>query len=213
MKHQLIFLGSPGAGKGTMAQKLAQHLSIPHISTGDIFRANIKNKTDLGLQVEAITAGGALVPDSLTIALVEDRLQEADAQMGYILDGFPRTLVQAQALSTFANISMAINFEIAQDLVIARLSGRLTCPNCNQSYHKTGLPPKQQGICDACGHALLTRKDDTIQAISHRLDVYQKETAPLIGYYQERNLLQNLNSAQEMSVVFDQLLALIAATK
>ncbi|NIZ40590.1 adenylate kinase [Entomospira entomophila] len=206
MAYKLIFLGSPGAGKGTIAQKLAEHLQVPHISTGDIFRSNIKNRTPLGLQVESITASGALVPDELTIALVQDRLQQADAKQGYILDGFPRTIAQAKALDDLASIDIAVNFVVPQEVVIARLSGRLTCSNCGRGYHKIDFPPKTPDTCDICGHALMTRKDDTMEAIQHRLAVYEKETAPLIQYYQDKNILANLNSNQNLENVFTELL-------
>ncbi|NIZ46913.1 adenylate kinase [Entomospira nematocerorum] len=206
MAYKLIFLGSPGAGKGTIAQKLAEHLQIPHISTGDIFRSNIKNRTPLGLQVESITSSGALVPDELTIALVQDRLQQHDASTGYILDGFPRTIPQAVALDNLASIDIAINFVVPQEVVIARLSGRLTCSGCGRGYHKIDFPPKTPNVCDICGNALITRKDDTMEAIQYRLTVYEKETAPLIQYYQEKHILANLNSNQNLENVFMELL-------
>ncbi|NIZ18594.1 adenylate kinase [Entomospira culicis] len=212
MKHKLIFLGSPGAGKGTMAQRLAVHMGIPHISTGDIFRENIKNETPLGNEVKSILSSGALVPDALTIALVADRLGREDAHHGYILDGFPRTLAQADALATISTIDQAINFVVPQTVIIARLSGRLVCPHCNASFHKNDFPPQKEGICDHCGHALIVRKDDQPEAIKHRLTVYASETQPLIEYYKNKQLLTDLDSSQDMDKVFDDLLTLLAHT-
>lgn len=205
MRHRLVFLGSPGAGKGTIAQKLAIYLNIPHISTGDIFRENIKNVTQLGQQVESILASGALVPDELTIALIKERLLQKDTSKGFILDGFPRTIAQAEALNTLSDVSMVVNFVVNQHVVINRLSGRLTCPKCQRSYHKINFPPQKEHICDICGSNLITRKDDTIEAIKHRLTVYQTTNAPLIDYYRKKNLLVDLDSSQDIEHVFQSL--------
>ena len=199
----LIFLGPPGAGKGTTAVDLKERLSIPHISTGDLFRNNIKNKTKLGVKVSQIIEAGDLVPDELTIAMVKQRLMESDAQNGYILDGFPRTIAQAEALTEFATIDYVINLEISDEIIIKRLSGRLVCRKCGYGHHKTFIPPTIEGICDKCGGELYTRKDDQIGAITNRLNVYKKSTQPLINYFIEKKLLTNFNSEKAASEVTD----------
>ena len=190
----LIFLGPPGAGKGTAAAKVAGSCKIPHISTGDLFRAAIKNETELGIQVKTITEQGNLVPDELTVSLVKERLQEGDTKNGFILDGFPRTIPQAEALARIARIDRAVNFELSEVEVIERLSGRRVCRSCGTGYHIRFMPPKQDGICDACGGELYTRKDDTVDSIKNRLAVYAQQTEPLIEFYQQRGLLVTVNA-------------------
>ncbi|MGL4986922.1 MAG: adenylate kinase [Treponemataceae bacterium] len=196
-----IFLGPPGAGKGTLAAKIAVEYAIPHISTGDIFRKAIKDQTPLGIQVKAIIDSGSLVSDDITTALVKDRLEQSDAQKGYILDGFPRTKPQAQALEEFAKIDCAVNFEISNEAVVERLSGRRVCKSCGQNFHVTFLPPKKEGFCDACEGELFTRDDDKAQAIMHRLDVYREQTQPLIEFYQNKNLLVNIDAKPATDVI------------
>ncbi|GAB6091122.1 adenylate kinase [Spirochaeta dissipatitropha] len=206
---RLMFLGPPGAGKGTMAGKLAQELKIVHISTGDIFRAAIRNETELGKKVKGILAAGDLVPDELTIALVEERLQEPDTKNGYILDGFPRTIAQADALSGFADLDAVINFTINDEEVVRRLSGRRVAPGSGRIYHIEFDPPKVEGKDDETGEDLVTREDDQKEAILHRLEVYRKKTQPLIDYYREKKSLQNLDASPAPQKVFQNLLELI----
>jgi adenylate kinase len=191
----LIFLGAPGAGKGTLATQLSKEYDIPQISTGDIFRSAVKEGSDLGRTVQGIMEKGDLVPDALTIELVKERLIQKDAQNGYILDGFPRTIAQADALSSFQKIDMVINFKIGDDVVIRRLSGRRVCRSCAAIFHVENMPPKVEGKCDECGGELYTRDDDTIESIKNRLRVYKDQTEPLIEYYRDKGLLRDINSS------------------
>ncbi len=183
-----IFLGPPGAGKGTLAFEVSKLYKIPHISTGDIFRTAIKNQTELGKKVKSVIDSGALVSDDLTIALVKERLDKDDTKNGFILDGFPRTIAQADALQKIEKIDYVINFNISDEDVIKRLSGRRICSSCGQSFHIDFIKPKKEGICDSCGSGLITRPDDMIDSIKKRLETYRKETAPLIDYYSEKNM-------------------------
>lgn len=199
-----IFLGPPGAGKGTLAAKVAVEYGIPHISTGDIFRAAIKNQTPLGVKVKAIIDSGALVSDDLTIELVKDRLSQEDVAKGFILDGFPRTIPQAEALEGIATVDAVVNFDIADQAVVERLSGRRVCRGCGQNFHATFMPPTKDGICDACGAELYTRDDDQVEAISHRLEVYRQQTAPLIDFYRTRDKIVDIDARPATEVVLDQ---------
>jgi adenylate kinase len=205
----LIFLGPPGAGKGTMAFRAKEHFKIPHISTGDLFRAAIKNETDLGKQVKSILDAGNLVPDELTTSIVKERLQQPDASNGFILDGFPRTLYQAKALKEFSAIDSVVNFTITEDEVIRRLSGRRVCKSCGESYHIEFIPPSKEGICDKCGGELYTRADDQIDAIKNRLSVYGESTEPLISFYKNEGSLVNVDSSQHPDKVFEDLKAIL----
>ncbi len=198
----LIFLGPPGAGKGTMAVKVAEAAAIPHISTGDIFRANIKNKTNLGKKVKAILDSGDLVPDSLTIELVRDRLAREDTKDGFILDGFPRTIPQADALSEMVAIDHAINFVLPDHEVIKRLSGRRIHPASGRTYHVLFNPPMAADKDDVTGEELIQREDDREESIATRLEVYQKQTAPLVEYYRSRDLLIDVDAAPAPEEVF-----------
>ncbi len=198
----LVFLGPPGAGKGTMAVRVAEHFGIPHISTGDIFRANIKGQTELGKKVKAILDAGNLVPDELTIDLVKDRLAKPDAQGGYILDGFPRTIPQADALAGFSTVAKALNFVLVDEEVVKRLSGRRVHPGSGRTYHVLFSPPKVADVDDVTGEPLVIRPDDQEDAIRNRLEVYRKQTEPLIEYYQSRNLLVDIDSAPAPDAVF-----------
>jgi adenylate kinase len=206
---KLIFLGPPGAGKGTMAVRLADHLGIPHISTGDIFRYNIKNETDLGKQVKAILDSGELVPDELTINLVKDRLQHDDTKKGFILDGFPRTIPQAEALSEFTRIDAAINFSLADEEIVKRLSGRRVHPGSGRTYHVIFSPPKVKGKDDVTGEDLVIRPDDEEDAIRNRLEVYKRQTQPLIEFYEKRDLLTTIDASPKPDQVFEELTSVI----
>jgi adenylate kinase len=192
----LIFLGAPGAGKGTLATLLSKEYRIPQISTGDLFRAAVKEGSELGRQVRGIMEKGELVPDSLTVELVKERLSKPDARGGYILDGFPRTVAQADALAEFQKIDAVINFSISDELVIRRLSGRRVCRSCGAIYHIENLPPKVEGTCDRCGGELYIRDDDKIDSIKNRLRVYKEQTEPLIAYYRDRAVLREIDSSK-----------------
>ncbi|MBN1835761.1 MAG: adenylate kinase [Spirochaetales bacterium] len=194
----LIFLGAPGAGKGTLAGAVSRKLQVPQISTGDIFREAVKNQTELGSRVKGIMERGELVPDELTVELVRERLSRPDTRNGYILDGFPRTIPQADALSGFQNLDAVINFRIDDEVVVRRLSGRRVCRSCGAIYHVDNLPPKVENVCDACGGELYIRDDDKIEAIRKRLEVYRQQTEPLIAYYRERGLLHDIDSSQSV---------------
>lgn len=210
MLKKLVFLGCPGAGKGTVSAKLTKSISIVHISTGDIFRYNIKNKTELGLKVEAVLASGGLVDDELTNALVKDRLSQSDTENGFILDGYPRTIAQAEALKTFAKIDGVINFVLDEDEAIKRLSGRLTCGECGAGYHSVNKKSKVNGVCDVCSGSLVVRKDDTMEAISTRLKVYHENTAPLINYYTQNGLIKNIDAMQSPEKTMQEVLQVIS---
>jgi adenylate kinase len=192
----LIFLGAPGAGKGTLATLLSKEYRIPQISTGDLFRAAVKEGSELGRQVRGIMEKGELVPDSLTVELVKERLSKPDARGGYILDGFPRTVAQADALAEFQKIDAVINFSISDELVIRRLSGRRVCRSCGAIYHVENMPPKVEGTCDRCGGELYIRDDDKIDSIKNRLRVYKEQTEPLIAYYRDRAVLREIDSSK-----------------
>jgi len=192
---KLVFLGPPGAGKGTLAALAKDAFGVVHISTGDIFRANIRNGTPLGLKVKAILDSGGLVPDETTIEIVQDRLRQSDAQPGYILDGFPRTVPQAEALAKFDTLDAVVNFELADAAIVRRLSGRRVCQNCGTGYHVASMPPKKEGVCDKCGGTLVQRKDDEPASIEERLRVYAANTQPLIDWYESKGLLKSIDAS------------------
>ena len=200
MLKNLLFLGSPGAGKGSVAAR-AKSLGFTHISTGDIFRENIKNGTGLGLQVQAILASGGLVSDELTNELVKERFKEDDVKNGFILDGYPRTIAQAKSLEDMINIEVVINFEINKESVVTRLQGRRTCRACGAIYNVANLPAS--GKCD-CSGELFTRPDDEVEAIERRLAVYNEKTAPLIEYYKEQGKLRSINAEKLPDEVFEE---------
>jgi adenylate kinase len=191
---KLIFLGPPGAGKGTLAAKAVEILKVPHISTGNIFRAAIAAKSPLGLKVKEILDSGKLVDDETTTGLVRERLARDDARTGYILDGFPRTIPQAEALSGFSAVDKVLNFDIPDSGVVERLSGRRTCKKCGVNFHILFNKPEREGICDACGGELYTRDDDKAEAIRKRLQVYRDQTAPLIEFYRRKGLLIDVDA-------------------
>ena len=204
---KLVFLGPPGAGKGTSASRLSAHLGIPHISTGDIIRAAIRNQTGLGVKVKSIVEKGDLVPDDLTIELVKDRLAQKDAEKGFILDGFPRTVAQADALEHIAAPDRVINFVLDDDEIIKRLSGRRIHKPSGRTYHVLFSPPKVEGRDDVTGEALITRPDDEPDAISHSLEVYRSQTQPLIEYYRKKGAMIDLDTHPAPEKVFAQLCA------
>jgi len=199
-----IFLGPPGAGKGSLAVKVAEDYKIPHISTGDIFRANIKNQTELGKKVKAIIDSGSLVSDEMTFELVKDRLSQSDCANGYILDGFPRTIPQAEMLSGLVKDLAVVNFEIADEAVIKRLSTRRVCKGCGANYNILTLPPKKEGVCDSCGGELYQRDDDKQESILHRMEVYREQTEPLINFYKEKGKIYNFDSAIETAQLLEE---------
>ncbi len=211
---RLIMLGAPGAGKGTQAARVAAELKIPHISTGDIFRANIKNGTELGKKAKAFMDAGKLVPDELTCDLVADRLAQADCAGGFILDGFPRTIPQAEALDKVVaelgtKIDYAVNIDVPDEAIIERMSGRRACLSCGATYHVVYNPPKTEGICDTCGQPLVLREDDKPETVQTRLSVYHEQTQPLIEYYGAKNALVSVDGTKPMDEVFADILKVI----
>ena len=209
----LVFLGPPGAGKGTIAKVAKEALGVPHISTGDLFRANIKNETELGKRVKEILASGGLVPDEITIKMVENRLSESDCEKGYILDGFPRTIPQAEALSKMSNVEGVINFVLSEEEIIKRLSGRRMCPSTGRTYHIRFNPPKVEGLDDDTGEPLIQRDDDKPEAIRHRLELYNEATAPLIDYYKAKDVVLDLICTNDPKETEDNFFALIKDRK
>lgn len=200
-------LGAPGAGKGTQAKMIAEKYSIPHISTGDIFRSNIKNGTELGKKAKAYMDQGLLVPDELTCDLVVDRINQDDCKKGYILDGFPRTIPQAKALTAAlekrnTSIDYAIDVEVPDENIVNRMGGRRACIGCGATYHVTYNPPKTENVCDACGEALILREDDKPETVQKRLTVYHEQTQPLIDYYKEAGVLKVIDGTVDMKDVF-----------
>lgn len=203
-----VLLGPPGAGKGTQAVRLVEKYEIPHISTGDIFRKNIKEGTELGKKAQEYMNAGALVPDELVVDLVKDRLQQDDCKNGFLLDGFPRTIFQAEKLDEFlseSNLKMdiVINLKVEKAALIKRLTGRRVCKDCGASYHIVNIPPKKEGVCDICGGELIQRKDDNIETVENRINVYEEQTAPLIGYYKEAGSLVDFDGEASLDEVFD----------
>lgn len=203
-----VLLGPPGAGKGTQAVRLVEKYEIPHISTGDIFRKNIKEGTELGKKAQEYMNAGALVPDELVVDLVKDRLQQDDCKNGFLLDGFPRTIFQAEKLDEFlseSNLKMdiVINLKVEKEALIKRLTGRRVCKDCGASYHIVNIPPKKEGVCDICGGELIQRKDDNFETVENRINVYEEQTAPLIGYYKEAGSLVDFDGEASLDEVFD----------
>ena len=213
---KIIMLGAPGAGKGTQAKQIAAKYSIPHISTGDIFRANIKNGTELGKKAKEYMDQGLLVPDELTCDLVMDRIAQDDAKNGFVLDGFPRTIPQAEALDAALtkigqSMDYAIDVDVPDENIINRMSGRRACLNCGATYHIVSIPPKKEGICDTCGNELVLREDDKPETVKKRLDVYHDQTQPLIDYYKGKGILKSVSGTQPMEKVFEDITAILGA--
>ena len=204
---KLVLLGPPGAGKGTQAARLEDYYDIPHISTGDIFRKAIKEETELGQRAKEYLDEGKLVPDEVTNGIVKERLAESDCKDGFILDGFPRTINQAEALSQILNdlnykLDAAVNIEVSDDEVIKRLSGRRVCSDCGATYHVDVNPPQEEGSCDKCGGELYQRDDDTPETIKERLEVYYDKTAAVVDYYKDKDLVVTINGQQGLDEVF-----------
>lgn len=213
---KIIMLGAPGAGKGTQAKMIADKYTVPHISTGDIFRANIKEGTELGKKAKEYMDKGALVPDELTCDLVMDRIQQDDCKNGFVLDGFPRTIPQAEALTVALEkinqtMDFAIDIEVPDENIINRMGGRRACTGCGATYHIINIPPKKEGICDRCGETLVLRDDDKPETVKKRLEVYHDQTQPLIDYYKGQNILHEVDGTMEMSDVFAAITALLGA--
>lgn len=215
---KIILLGPPGAGKGTQAKLISGKYSIPHISTGDIFRKNISEKTPLGVKAKSYMDKGQLVPDELTIEIVNDRLQNDDCKNGFLLDGFPRTVKQAEALDKFlesqgTKIDSALLIEVPQEFILDRMTGRRVCKDCGASYHVKFNPSKSEGKCDLCGGELIQRKDDTEETVKERLDVYSKQTAPLVQYYKNKESLCTVDGTQEIDKVFHSICDILGSDK
>ena len=213
---KIVLLGPPGAGKGTQAKSISNRYSIPHISTGDIFRKNISENTPLGIEAKGYIDNGQLVPDEVTINMVKDRLQQDDCKNGYLLDGFPRTVHQAEALQEFLNnrnesLDTALLIEVPKDFILERMTGRRVCPSCGASYHIKFNQPKILGKCDLCGSDIVQRKDDTEETVKERLDVYEQQTQPLIDFYKEKNLLSVVDGTKAINEVFESICKLLGA--
>ncbi len=211
---KIVMLGAPGAGKGTQAKMIAAKYEIPHISTGDIFRANIKNGTELGAKAKAYMDQGLLVPDELTCDLVVDRIQQPDAANGYVLDGFPRTIPQAECLTDAleklgSSIDYAIDVDVPDENIVKRMGGRRACIKCGATYHIEFAAPKTEGVCDTCGEALVLRDDDKPETVKNRLDVYHKQTQPLIDFYTEKGVLKTVDGTVDMQDVFAAIVAIL----
>jgi adenylate kinase len=213
---RIIMLGAPGAGKGTQAKKIAEKYQIPHISTGDIFRSNIKEGTELGRKAKEYMDQGALVPDELTIGMLMDRIQNDDCVNGYVLDGFPRTIPQAESLKKALSemgqkIDFAINVEVPDEIIIGRMAGRRACIACGATYHIVYNPSRVPDVCDVCGAELVLRDDDKPETVKKRLSVYHDQTKPLIEYYKEAGVLVNIDGTQELNKVFTDIAVLLGA--
>ena len=213
---KIIMLGAPGAGKGTQAKKIADKYQVPHISTGDIFRANIKNGTELGMKAKTYMDQGLLVPDELVVDLVVDRLGQEDCANGCVLDGFPRTIPQAESLDAALAakgevIDYAIDVDVPDENIINRMSGRRACVACGATYHIVHIPTKVEGICDRCGESLILRDDDKPETVKKRLDVYHEQTQPLIDYYTSKNVLKSVDGTQDMEAVFQAIVDILGA--
>lgn len=211
---KIIMLGAPGAGKGTQAKRIAAKYNIPHISTGDIFRANIVNHTELGNKAKSYMDEGLLVPDELVVNLVADRIQHDDCRNGFVLDGFPRTIPQAESLdkaleSMGQAMDLAIDVDVPDATIVTRMSGRRACADCGSIYHLKYIPSKVEGICDHCGGELILRTDDEPDTVLKRLGVYHEQTKPLIDYYSQLGILRSVDGTQDIPVISDQIQAII----
>lgn len=213
---KIIMLGAPGAGKGTQAKQIAGKYGIPHISTGDIFRANIKEGTELGKKAKEYMDQGLLVPDELTCDLVVDRINQDDCKNGFVLDGFPRTIPQAEALDAALTklgqkMDYAIDVDVPDENIVNRMGGRRACINCGATYHIVSIPPKKEGVCDTCGNELVLRDDDKPETVQKRLNVYHEQTQPLIDYYTKQGILKSVDGTQPMEDVFAAIVEILGA--
>ena len=215
---KIVLLGPPGAGKGTQAKSISNRYSIPHISTGDIFRKNISEGTPLGIEAKSYMDKGQLVPDEVTINMVKDRLTWEDCKNGYLLDGFPRTVAQAEALEGFLadrneKLDTALSIEVPSSFILERMTGRRVCPSCGASYHVKFNPPTKDGVCDVCGSDIVQRKDDTEETVSERLEVYERQTQPLIDFYNNKNLLSTVDGTKAINEVFESICSILGSVK
>ena len=213
---KIIMLGAPGAGKGTQAKQIAEKYQIPHISTGDIFRANIKEGTELGKKAKTYMDQGLLVPDELVVELVADRIVKDDCKMGFVLDGFPRTIPQAEALDEALakmgqSMDYAIDVDVPDENIVRRMGGRRACVNCGATYHIVNIPTKVEGICDNCGKEVVLRDDDKTETVQKRLAVYHEQTQPLIDYYGEKGILKTVDGTRPMEDVFADIIGILGA--
>lgn len=213
---KIIMLGAPGAGKGTQAKMIADKYGIPHVSTGDIFRANIKNGTQLGMEAKQYMDKGLLVPDELTVKILLDRVAQDDCKNGYVLDGFPRTIPQAEVLDKALGeldekIDYAIDVDVPDENIVKRMGGRRACLSCGATYHIEHVPPKKEGICDVCGQELVLRDDDKPETVQNRLNVYHEQTQPLIEFYQAKGVLKTVDGTRDMKDVFAAITAILEA--
>lgn len=213
---KIIMLGAPGAGKGTQAKKIAEKYHIPHISTGDIFRANIKNGTELGMKAKSYMDQGQLVPDDVTIGMLLDRISQEDCAEGYVLDGFPRTIPQAESLTKALeergeSIDYAINVDVPDQAIVIRMAGRRACLACGATYHIVYNAPKKENVCDVCGEGLILRDDDKPETVQKRLTVYHDQTKPLIDYYGKAGILVTVDGTQDLNKVFEDIVSVLGA--
>lgn len=211
---KIIMLGAPGAGKGTQAKMIAEKYGVPHISTGDIFRANIKNQTELGMEAKKYMDEGKLVPDELTVKILLDRVAKEDCANGYVLDGFPRTIPQAEVLTEALEklndaVDYAIDVDVPDENIVKRMSGRRACVNCGATYHIVHIPPKTENICDKCGSELILRDDDKPETVLNRLKVYHDQTQPLIDYYTKKGILRTVDGTKDMKDVFEDIVKIL----
>lgn len=211
---KIVMLGAPGAGKGTQAKMIAEKYGIPHVSTGDIFRANIKNGTKLGMEAKQYMDQGLLVPDELTVKILLDRVAQEDCKNGYVLDGFPRTIPQAEVLDWALTelgdkIDYAIDVDVPDENIVRRMEGRRACVSCGATYHIEYVPPKAEGICDACGQELILRDDDKPETVQNRLNVYHEQTQPLIEFYSGKGILKTVDGTRDMQDVFAAITAIL----
>ena len=214
VKMKIIMLGAPGAGKGTQAKMIADKYSVPHISTGDIFRANIKNGTELGMEAKKYMDQGQLVPDELTVKILLDRVAQDDCKNGYVLDGFPRTIPQANVLDEALNklgekIDFAVNVDVPDENIIRRMGGRRACVSCGATYHIEHVPPKAEGVCDRCNSELILRDDDKPETVKNRLEIYHEQTQPLIDFYEAKGVLKNVDGTVDMNDVFAAIVSIL----
>ena len=201
----IVLLGSPGVGKGTYAKILSEKHKLLHISTGDMFREEVKNNTDLGKKAKSFMDKGLLVPDEVTTEMLEERLKKNDTKKGFLLDGFPRTIAQAESFGKISKIGIVLNFSAPEEVIVQRISGRRTCRSCGATFHVRNIPPKKAGICDKCGGELYQREDEKPEAVKKRLDVYKKQTEPLVDYYKKKGNLKEIDASRSVDEVIGEI--------